>query len=157
MKASTALFASIVVVCCTVGIVNSQILFADGSVQTTAFDGEVTIPIGRHFDLVTDANAFPTGPVNMSSNVPAGQQLVILKVIVGIGSGTGSHYLLYSQLNAMSPKFLARVTALDGSGQTYEFPNGSVIIDEGRSLWVSCFDKVKVTDNFTTLGYYRDK
>ena len=60
MRLSTALFGSVVAICCTVGLVSGQVKFADGSEQTTAFTGQTTVPTGRPSTKTTRPKTNPT-------------------------------------------------------------------------------------------------
>jgi hypothetical protein len=77
MKASTALFASVVAICCTVSLVTGQINFADGTVQSTAYEPRVVAPADRFsfsFDVTHSKES------SAVVQVPLGQELVVLQI-----------------------------------------------------------------------------
>ena len=85
MKLSTAVFASIVAICCTVSYVTGQIQFSDGSVQNTAYDSPVVASVDRFnftdnssYNWESEFGVLPGWPI--SPVVPAGQELVILQI-----------------------------------------------------------------------------
>ena len=167
MKPSTALFASVVAICCTINLVTGQINFADGTSQSTAFvgasagGGTTAVPPGDAFNFTTNGTISDlpddTG-MDLSGTVPAGQELVILQVYT-------PHYRLYlysrwpSPDEAINPIDIAYV---NGATTNYDrvrvlnFPDGTVVIDEGRQLWGdgSYYDRLLPC---SVLGYYRDK
>lgn len=152
MKISTALFASILSICLTAGYVSGQISFPDGSVQTTAFDSPVVASADR-FNFTTNVNitGLPVGlGMALSPVVPAGQELVILQI-------NGSSSNKYTS-RLPSPDELTNPIdiAYPYTVVSINFPDGAVVIDEGRQLWG--------TDDYNgylypcqVLGYYRTK
>ena len=154
MKISTALFASIVAICCTVGIVNSQIMFADGSVQNTAFNDTFSIPSGDAFSYYQRSTG--SGDSQLSDTVPSGRELVILKIYKS-GGGTQR---FEAKVNGSEPIIMASPSLGVFSSysdvwiQVLEFPNGTCVVDEGYQLWL--FDMYGFSE-LHVLGYYRDK
>ena len=167
MKASTALFASVVAICCTVSFVSGQVRFADGSEQTTAYTGKSTVPPGDAFRHYTYSTVVGIARLQLSDTVPAGRELVVLQVLTH--SANYSYNVLSSRLpipnDDTDPIPLVNCGApagtVEGSMKTYNYPDGTVVVDEGRQLWWEYYwlpDPISPTlTNFSVLGYYRDK
>jgi hypothetical protein len=161
MKVSTALFASILSICLTAGYVSGQINFADGSVQTTAYEGKSAVQSGDAFSRVfqTVVGTAGTG-APLSPTVPAGKELVILQTN-GFGFRNYLHSRLPSPNEATDPIFLAIVgRSSDGDGKTSptnNYPDGTVIVDEGRQLWGQYEGNNGYVYDCAIYGYYRDK
>ena len=87
MKASTALFASVVAICCTINLVTGQIHFADGTSQSTAYtDQPGSHMLGEYGYHIPGDEAFTfhlnTGRTfNTPGTVPMGQALVVIKCL----------------------------------------------------------------------------
>ena len=163
MKLSTALFGSVVAICCTVGLVNGQVKFADGSEQTTAFTGRMTVPPGKAFHVfIPSTGILSTGKHQLSPPVPTGQELVILQT-ASISSG----FYLSSRIGGIDPKYLILTREISANyypdGAVNNYPDGTLIVDEGQELWIEVTD-YDYTGSETArffgsrvLGYYRDK
>lgn len=156
MKVSTALFASILCICLTASYVSGQIRFADDTVQTTAFH-PATVPSGQAYSfyksLVFDES--------ISATVPVDQELVILQVTLGY-NGNFDPLILESVLpNLTNPVALAGISPpyRDGEGNrsVHHFPDGTVVVDEGRQLYVNATNAFFAADDATVLGYFRNK
>ena len=151
MKISTALFASILSICLTAGYVSGQIQFPDGSVQTTAFDSPVVASADRfNFTTNYDIGGLPAGPgMALSPVVPAGQELVILQIDSAYSSAN------YYTSRLPSPDELTNpIDIAAPGGNTLNFPDGTVVVDEGRQLWGVSYQSLY---SCSVLGYYRSK
>ena len=163
MRLSTALFASIVAICCTVGIVNSQIMFADGSVQTTAFDGSVSVPSGKAFSFSKRFDSQVDQSQSVSPVVPSGQELVILKIISPSTGNSGNMFKLESYVSDQDTILLTFYEISEYTNPnplTYDYPDGTIVVDEGRTLFIRNLwypDSNYLEGTITILGYYRDK
>ncbi len=161
MKASTALFASVVAICCTINLVTGQIHFADGTSQSTAYTGQsgengYYIPGDAAFSVYIEASM--GGIFDVSGTVPIDQELVILQCTIHGRSGQKAH--LYTVAGMDSIK-LTQAQAGDTSGgtgnvfypwhATFNYIDGTLLVDEGRYL------EVNTSAAVTILGYYRDK
>jgi len=153
-----------------VEIVRAQIVFPDGSSQETAFQGFTQVPPGaaytrtRHFVTGSSSGTIPS---NSGDVVPAGKELVVLKVI---GWNTVLSTLdsrLPSPNQNISPVTLAMFVRSDASNNTLfemDFPDGAVVVDEGRQPYLAFRDgstfNLTTTggpQTFTVIGYIRDK
>ena len=158
MRLSTSLFASIVTICCTVGIVNSQILFADGSVQTTAFGGDFVIPSGDAYNYTVNNFGQNLTEIEITQgDVVLSKELVILKMyahpnieLISRGVDVLDELLASSDLGT-------GVTS-NGTPTLVEFPNGSVVVDGGRALRIRETSGGYLSNGSAQiLGYFRDK
>jgi hypothetical protein len=155
MKISTALFGSILVICCTVGLVNGQVKFADGTEQTTAFTGRTTVATGKAFHVFTPSvGILSKGQSQLSDPVPAGQELVILQA-----KGQSDSFIS-TRIGGGDPLYLDFLNSFD----IQNYPDGTLIVDEGQELWIEVSDNPNVLLTETLrfryiqiLGYYRDK
>ena len=161
MKISTAVFASIVAICCTVSYVTGQIQFSDGSVQNTAFDSPVVASVDRFnftdndiYGWFTEFGSLPGYPI--SPVVPAGQELVILQIN---SFYFGNYYTaVYPSPNELTDPIDIAYTAYNMP--ILDFPDGTLVVDEGRQLIAGSQSIINGNDLYypcQVLGYYRDK
>jgi len=170
MKLSTALFGSVVAICCTVSLVSGQVKFADGTEQTTAFTGLTTVPSGKAFHVYIPSSGVVGSRYQLSDPVPTGQELVILQAYEAISSvfNEGPKFAyLSSRIDGIEPKYLTSFRQVsqetpDFSGNNY--PDGTFIVDEGEELWLESNDSdtedsrpYPLHGGVRVLGYYRDK
>ena len=160
MKASTALFASVVAICCTVSFVSGQVKFADGTEQTTAYSPRIIKSSDKfNFTVNFGLTGLPAEGMQLSDTVPAGQELVILQI--NSATNTGNYYSsrLPSPNELTNPIDIAKPhidTYYSFDKQlTLDFPDGTVTIDEGRQLW-GAYGQSGLKP-CSVLGYYRDK
>ena len=165
MKPSTALFASVVAICCTINLVTGQIHFADGTNQSTAYTGQAVasvVPPGKAFTFNGPSS---DGTFNTSGTVPMGQELLVLQCLISGDLDLLAH--LYNVAGGGGDPIL--ITRLRQGGEitsdhyrpgheVYDFHNGTFVIDEGRylELVVSGYWN-QYSDPVTIFGYYRDK
>ena len=163
MKISTALFGSVVAICSTVGLVNGQVKFADGSEQTTAFTGFTTAPPGKAFHVyIPSTGILSTGKHQLSPPVPTGQELVILQT-----ASNNQGFYLSSRIGGIDPKYLIYCREInptyDPDGILNNYPDGTLIVDEGQELWIEVSDYDHTDSEYEkfgrarVLGYYRNK
>ena len=171
MKASTALFASVVAICCTINLVTGQIHFADGTSQSTAYVGQAGengyyIPGDAAFTFYAVIDGSVTdNTFNTSGTVPSGQELVVLQCLISGDLDLLAH--LYNVAGGGGDSIL--ITRLRQGGEitsdhyrpgheVYDFHNGTFVIDEGRylELVVSGYWN-QYSDPVTIFGYYRYK
>ncbi len=75
MKLSTALFVSLVAICCTVTSIYGQIIFSDGTSQTTSFNGaKKPRPQSQYYERITFQSS---NYAESTLIVPNGKELVI--------------------------------------------------------------------------------
>jgi len=168
MRPSTALFASVVAICCTINLVTGQINFADGTSQSTAYTGQsgengYYIPgdAAFTFHAVIDGTS-NTYTFNTSGTVPSGQELVVLQCLISGDEGRsaflstvadgGGDPILITELKQSSPYG----ESYRPGHEVYDFNDGTFVIDEGRylELELEFYDDVQP---FTIFGYYRYK
>lgn len=160
--------------------------FAGRSGKCQHCRGTITVPSGADWEAIIDesikASSVPSGDafaetvvVSATSKsqvvspvpVPAGRELVVLQVrfsqakpISTIDSRQPSPY------EAIDPIMLSILAPENAVNQTIfvnDFPDGTIVVDEGRELWVATRHEVtlklqvKPQSAFTVLGYYRDK
>lgn len=144
------------------GVVGAQVIFPDGTEQSTAFTGRAAVPVGDSFSIVFITGSGGPSIQVVSATVPSGQELVILQTRFGLGATL--HYTLESRLPTPNENTLPLLLALVNQDPVADFPDGVVVIDEGRQLWVQQRDDFgdpvgagfsKVAISF--LGYYRNK
>ena len=155
------------------GIVRAQIVFPDGTQQSTAF-GPTSFSTGTAF-----AEVVPFAPDDIliaisPEAVPQGKELVVLQVFFpNVSAIIPPSFTLESRL--ASPNEAAEPINLVycptpmvlHAGrifpETIEFPNGTVIVDEGRQLWLQFRESdfvpkpARKTSALSVLGYFRDK
>ena len=163
MKASTALFASVVAICCTINLVTGQINFADGTSQSTAYTGQAGengyyIPGDAAFTFYANA----AGTFNTSGTVPMGQELVVLKCLIAGRNGYSAFFSTVAD-GGGDPILITELKQGDGNyyrpgHEVYDFNDGTFVIDEGRYL------ELELEAGFTSsgepvtiFGYYRYK
>lgn len=163
----------ILIVALTIEVTNrvarAQIIFPDQTLQTTAFTEGRSVPTGANV-VRTRVITGGTAPLALSlDTVPADRELVILKM-VGWNTPLAT---LESRLPAPNqnnlPITLAvmnRELADDNSQFTMEFPDGAVVVDEGRQPWLvfrnpSNFNETNspgaTVSAMTMIGYLRLK
>jgi hypothetical protein len=156
---------AILTVAVTVEIVRAQILFPDGTMQDTAFLGDTAVPVGAAY---TRTFFFPGGTASAhlsTDNVPSGQELVILKVIGWNTTLSTLDSRLPSPNQNNSPITLAmlvRPTAVDNAFFEMDFPDGAVIVGQGRRPYLAFRDGAtfNVTNapnaqSISVIGYLR--
>jgi hypothetical protein len=133
--------------------VTGQINFADGTVQSTAYEPRVVAPEDR-FSFPFSVDYKYTADV---VQVPVGQELVILRVYVHdveFGATNLGHLQLQST-NDVGEDIVPLATLMikpSAVGLTRSFPDGLIVVDEERFLAV-----FESHGYFEILGYYRDK
>ena len=172
MKASTALFASVVAICCTINLVTGQIHFADGTSQSTAYTGQAGAHLlGENGYYIPGDAAFTfhvntVGTFNTSGTVPMGQELVVLKCLIAGRHGNSAFFstvadgggdpILITELKQGRPGSSSGY--YQPGSEVYDFNDGTFVIDEGRYL------ELELAGGFTSpgepvtiFGYYRYK
>ena len=169
MRPSTALFASVVAICCTINLVTGQIHFADGTSQSTAYTGQAGengyyIPgdAAFTFHAVTDGTS-NTYTFNTSGTVPSGQELVVLQCLI---SGRLGYSAVLSTVadGGGNPIRITELKQGRGLGSDYyrpgqevsDFNDGTFVIDEGRYLEL-VLEFYGDQEAVTIFGYYRYK
>ena len=169
MKASTALFASVVAICCTINLVTGQIHFADGTSQSTAYTGQAGAHLlGENGYYIPGDAAFTfhvntVGTFNTSGTVPMGQELVVLKCLIAGRHGNSAFFSTVAD-GGGDPILITELRQgySSGSGYSkpghdvYDFNDGTFVIDEGRYLEL-VVEGSSTLRPFTIFGYYRYK
>lgn len=152
-------------------IVRAQLVFPDGTQQTTAFRS-VRVPAGAAFAEVVVVGT-SIALVSIGDPIPPGKELVILQVRLPLATGIPSHFSLESRLpspnQGTGPINLAYASSPNSSGivtalppEAVIFPDGTVTVGEGRQLWLQfrgrTFDPVFTQMSFavSVLGYFRN-
>lgn len=130
MKISTALFASIVTICCTATLVSGQLIFNDGTSQNTSFNGaRKPRPQSQFTEIINIPSPIPrTG--TSSFVVPNGQELVIRRVSGPSLNGNG---MIIRSQSSSTPNDIFDVVYIHGENHQ-DLPDGTVVIDEERKL-----------------------
>jgi hypothetical protein len=166
-RAIWILIVSVVTVGIAAGIVRAQIVFPDGSTQETAFPGFTQVPTGAAY---TRTQFFPAGSSSgplATDVVPAGQELVVLKVIGWNTILSTLESRLPSPNQNNFPITLAMLVRSDASNNTLfemDFPDGAVVVDEGRQPFLAFRSGTNFSltttagaQTFTVIGYLRLK
>lgn len=150
-------------------VARAQIIFPDQTLQTTAFTEGRSVPTGAQFvrtRVITGGSA----PLTLSVDpIPADRELVILK-LVGWNTPLAT---LESRLPApnqgnlpITLAVLNRELADDNTQFVMEFPDGAIVVDEGRQPWLvfrnaSNFSETNspgaTVSAMTLIGYLRLK
>jgi len=130
--------AFVVVAAVTAQVVRAQIIFPDSTIQDTAFTEKTVVAPGAAFvRTLTIANAAASAPIT-ADLVPAGKELVILK-LVGFNAPLATLESRLPSPNQNTGPIILSIVAPDPTpGQPYqmEFPDGAVIVAEGRQPWL---------------------
>ncbi len=148
--------------------------------------GAITVPGGADIDtppgtgfrasVIPTGDAFAETVVMSSSNelqvvsaapVPSGRELVVLQVRFSqakpICTLDSRRPAPYEDKDSILLSILVAENTVNQSVFINDFPDGTVVVDEGRELWVASRHEVtlklqtKPQSAFTVLGYYRDK
>ena len=123
-----------------VEVVRAQIIFPDGTLQETAFPGAEAVPTGAAYTrTVFFAPGSGSGPIS-GDIVPNGQELVVLKLIGWntVLSTLDSRLPAPNQNN--SPITLAMLIREDASNNSLfemDFPDGAVVVNQGRQPYLA--------------------
>jgi len=131
-------------------VARAQIIFPDQTLQTTAFTEGRSVPTGANFiRTITIQGGTPASTISATA-VPADRELVILK-LVGWNIPLAT---LESRLPAPNENngpitlaVLSRELAGDNTQFMMDFPDGAVIVDEGRQPWIN----FRSNTNFTAI------
>lgn len=176
MKIEIPLFVTLVaLVAVIIGVltagVGAQIAFPEGTQQTSVLRVSVPAPGAAFAEVVPFGPSDTLVPLSVGG-VPAGRELVVLQINMS-GYFPGMMATLDSRLpspnEAEDPILLTlfRLPHLGASGYStghqFNFPNGTVTVDEGRQLWFQFLsvDLAPLASGkqsaLSVLGYYRDK
>ena len=121
------------------------------------------MPPGDAFNITVfeQLGSLPTGVgAQMSQTVPAGKELVILQIMAG-QSGNVYSSRLPSPNHLVDPINVADLYNPKGYSAGFpgviNYPDGTVVIDEGRQLWGVAHPNLNYLDACSVVGYYRDK
>lgn len=163
----------ILIVALTIQITNrvarAQIIFPDQTLQTTAFTEGRSIPTGANYiRTITILSGTPLSPISATA-VPADRELVILKAVGwNIPLSTLESRLPSPNQNNLpiTLAVLSRELASDNTQFQMDFPDGAVIVDEGRQPWINFRSNVDFSSTsspggqvsaLTIIGYLRLK
>ena len=167
------LAAAIVTVAIGVTLVKAQLIFADGTVQTTAAVARSSIAPGSEYISYGVINTVSTGGTTvhvLTPTVPAGKELVVLQIkyFQGITTAVGDgriDAIIVGTWNQVAnlPNFVSfLVPPHDAGTSSYSSRYVSVDNDYIDGTLIVSAGNVLVTDPFSTsneisvLGYFRD-
>lgn len=164
---SVALIVALTVVI-TDRVARAQIIFPDQTLQTTAFTEGRSVPTGTAFIRTRTITSNSAALAITVDTIPADRELVILKMVGWNIPLCTLESRLPSPNQNTGPivlSVLARELASDNTQFTMEFPDGAVVVDEGRQPWLNFRSNVDFSSTnspsgvsaLTLIGYIRLK
>ncbi len=122
----------------TAQVVRAQIIFPDSTIQDTAFTGKTAVAPGNAFVRTLQIPANSAIAPFTPDIVPAGKELVVLK-LVGYNAPLATlESRLPSPNQNTGPITLAVLAPNASTGEQFsmEFPDGAVVVAAGRQPWL---------------------